>query len=207
MSKIIEKVTAIKKDTVKSGRSVGKPYYRVTLGNGDTAFAWSFDAIRGVKVGEMAELIVESKGKFLNITNSVPVGSQAQEIPSDDDVDFEEEEDNDKATKVGWKDEEANPELKKDMVKGKNVFPYKDINKVESVASKDDYWQAKFEYDLTKDKNITRMSAMKSAIEYANYCKPTDTAKFKTLSEEDIIYIAEIFFNYFTTGKFVEAEE
>ena len=202
MSKIIERVTSIKKDTVKTGKGIGKSYYRVTLGDGNTAFVWSWPIIRDIKIGDTCELVVEQKGQFLNITAAAPIRSTADEIPSDDEAPFEEEED---AEEIVEEPEEGGTEFRSKKVKrvltDAGKVPYK------KVGSKDDYWQAKFEYDIAKDKGITRMSAMKSAIEYANYCfASTDASKFKTLSEADIIYIAEIFFNYFTTGKFVEAE-
>ena len=199
MSKIIERVTSIKKDTVKTGKSIGKPYYRVTLGDGNTAFVWSWPIIRDIKIGDTCELVVEQKGQFLNITAAAPIRSTADEIPSDDEAPFEDEENTEEVAEGEPMEEEVKVKAKK----SETIYHRPKLN----MSSKDDYWQGKFEYDMVKDKNITRMSAMKSAIEYANYCKPTDVAKFKPLSEEDIILIADIFFNYFTTGKFVEAEE
>lgn len=203
MSKIIERVTSIKKDTVKTGKSIGKSYYRVTLGDGNTAFVWSWPIIRDIKIGDTCELVVEQKGQFLNITAAAPIRSTADEIPSDDDIDFEDEEAKDAVTKTNWEEEPMEEKVKVKIKEGEAPYRRPKLN----MSNKDDYWQGKFEYDMVKDRNITRMSAVKAAVEYANYCKPIDAAKFKPLPEEDIILIADIFFNYFTTGKFVEVKE
>ena len=188
MSKIIEKITAIKKDTVKSGKNVGKPYYRVTLGNGDMAFAWSWPVIKDITVGQMAEMVIESNGKFMNIKAAVPIqASGTDEIPSDDEAPF---------------DEDVEVEEVEEK-KGKPITPRVSGY---SVSNKDDYWNAKFEHDIEKDIAITRMSCLKTAVEYCNYCKPVDAAKFKPLTEEDVVSVAKLFFGYITTGKYEEEE-
>lgn len=70
------KVIAINKDTIKSGKNIGKAYYKVTMEDYEgeqTQFnAWAFDAIRNLQLGAYAALDydVSPDGRFRHINAS-----------------------------------------------------------------------------------------------------------------------------------------
>jgi hypothetical protein len=73
------RVTKILKDTIKSGKNAGKPFYKVNIesSEGETLFfnAWAFEAIKDLQVGQMAtvDYALSSDGKYRHINQSVLV--------------------------------------------------------------------------------------------------------------------------------------
>jgi len=84
MTKLTGRIDNIKKDTVKSGKSEGKAYYRVTLDSDQLLIAWSWEAIKDVKKGKQAEFTVEQKGNFPpTILSSIPIIDVYDDEPDD----------------------------------------------------------------------------------------------------------------------------
>ena len=174
MSKIIGVVKSIKKNTVASGPSTGKPYYKVMLDD-KLLFAWTWPVIKDIKLGAAAEIVVEKakKGDYLNILSSIPIVSADDNMSEhEDEVPFD-------------KDEE----------------PEDNIKTIEDQEKSYRAPQAAPPRSFNSNPEITRMSALKTAIEYLAYCKPTDTSKWKPVSDQELIECAEVLAKYIFTGE------
>lgn len=179
MSTLTATVVSVKKDTVKSGRNAGKTFYKVGLPGDQILYAWSFKAIEGIKKGEKAKFTVEKRpgSNYISILSAEP---------TDEDIEDEE---------MTNEDEEISP-----------FDDDEDDDEIEEEKSKPMAYEHKSSYTPRSDNNpfITRMSALKSAIDYANYTAEFATDKQKALKESDILEIAKIFASFITSG---EAEE
>jgi hypothetical protein len=167
--KLTTKITSIKKDIAKNGRA----FYRVGLGDGTVAFAWDWAHIKNAKLGQEADLEIEKKGNFLYIKNASSVltdETEPTEIESEDPGPGEED------------------EIREDVRHGETGIE-EGKKKIEELRK-----TVKVTMD-GKDLAITRMSCLKTAVEYMQACGSTD------LIENDIIEIAQRFEDYVKNGK------
>lgn len=180
MSTLTATVVSVKKDTVKSGRNAGKTFYKVGLPGDQVLYAWSFKAIEGIKKGEKAKFTVEKRpgSNYISILSAEP---------TDEDIEDAEMSTEDAEISPFDDDDEGDDEIEEEKPKKRTYEP-------------------KSSYTPKSDTNpyINRMSALKSAIEYANYTAEFATEKQKALKESEILEIAKIFYA-FIIGE--EAEE
>jgi hypothetical protein len=172
MTEITSIVTDVRKDVTKSGRQIGKAYYKVMLENGDVLFAWSFDKIKNIKRGESAKFLVDESpdGRFLSIQASESTNVVADEP---------------------WEDAEVvEEEPKEEYVPPK---AYKPRAVVKELDPKAEYWEK-------RDSSIGRMSALNTAVAYLEYCSNLDK-KASPVTEEDVIEIAKRFERYAKSGE------
>jgi len=192
MTDIIAGVTNIKKDTAQSGNT----FYKVTLDNGQVLFAWDYNHIRNIKIGQTAKFLVEKskKGNFLQIRASELADAPTEAEPWD-------EED-----RPSGESEVGNEETVEDFdapsqADNAEPGPTKTRKKAVAVRSKDDYWQNKYDHDLEKDEHIGRMSAINSAAAYATYCAQFKGDGSEPITEEELLEIAKRFEQFAKTGK------
>lgn len=195
MTDITAVVKNIKKDQAKSGNT----FYKVTLDNGDILFAWDYNHIRNIKIGQEAKFLVEQSktGNFLQIRASELTDGAPEDEPWDEEdrpsgeseVGNEETVEDFDATSQADNAEPVPPRIRK-----------KSTPKV-TVQSKDDYWQKKYDSDLVKDEHIGRMSALNTACAYATYCSQFKDADDEPITEEELIDIAKRLEKFAKTGK------
>jgi len=143
----------------------GRPFYRILLDNGETIYAWSFNVIKDMKLGEAAEFSVDSgkDKRFLYVVNATPVESTTTpDFFKPDELDSE------KVTEAEPVDDSLAPE----------------------PASKPAYKES------TKEIQIARMSALKTAVEWA-----TLYISDHLFNKEEIIEAADRFVKFIVEGK------
>ena len=67
-------VENISKDQTKSGKNIGKTYYKVKIKDFDKLlFVWNYSVIKDVNKGDEVDFGVEENGDFLTAIDAVPV--------------------------------------------------------------------------------------------------------------------------------------